>query len=292
MVYLNKSYKKKRNYYKTKKYTITKVKNLKKTKTKDFIERKNKSQKGSGQQSSFLDRLLGPNEMVFMGDPQCNLKDCCFTQQKEQDEESVIKGLQDQNKYLKEELKEIKRKLQKQNETLNQLGQANLDAIEKLKEYIIEQNIIKLDENEQNLWNWSGKYLEYIEIKIDTPQSEEKKGDIQPDKTELEVLTDSSENLTEEHLNASKHEIILVEEFKNLNSELIKLNSLYEENKLKSELKKVSDQDIKLREINKNIKNIKKQITNIGLFIDKHLNKISIRFYNKNKYSQEQKIYR
>ena len=280
--------------YNTKKYSRTKVISLKKKKTKKFIEQRNKSQKGFGQQStlqqrSFLNRLLGPNEMVFMGDPQCNFKDCCFTQQQEQDEEkksvgneSVIKGLLDQNKYLKDELQKQKIKVQEQNKTLDRLGQANRDTIEQLKNYLVSQNIIKLiQENQnQNLWNWDSKYLEYIEIKNE-PQSVKKSG------IQHTGIAPAAEPQSKE----IKHELILVEEFKELEEELIKLITLYEQNKLKNTLDKINKEDKKGKKVNRSIDNIKKQITKIGLFIDKHLNKISIKFYNKNKYNQEQKIY-
>ena len=207
--------------------------------------------------------------MVFEGDPQCNLKDCCFSLQKEQDEELVIKGLQDQNKYLKDELKEIKRKFQEQNKTLDQLGQANRDAIEKLKKYLIEENIIDVISEQKNLWNWTGKYLEYIEIK-NIPQ---KSDDVQQAGAGVEDSSNSSIKQPEEQPKESKHELVLVEEFK------------IEDEKLKKIIEKHTSED-------SNLSLIKKQITKIGLFIDKHLNKIPIRFYNRNKYSQEQVIYR
>ena len=274
MLVLKKSYKKKRNY-------INNVKSFKKKKTKKSIEQRNKSQKGLGQQSSlqqsslqqnsFLDRLLGPNEMVFMGDPQCNLKDCCFSLKKEQDEELVIKGLQDQNKYLKDELKEMKNKFKEQKNTLNQLGETNLDSIEKLKEYLIREDVIKLVDEKKNLWNWSGKYLEYIEIK-NIPQ---KSDDVQQAGAGVEDSSNSSIKQPEEQPKESKHELVLVEEFKLKNNELKITVETYNKKPSKSVLN-----------------SIKKQLTEIGLFIDKHLNKISIMFYNKKKYSQEQVIYR
>lgn len=251
MVVLKKSYRKK-------KISINKVKTFEKEKTKKLKKQRTKSQKGLGQQGSFLDRLLGPNEMVFMGDPQCNLKDCCFSLQKEQDEESVIQGLQDQNKSLKDELEKIKRNFQEQNKILGKFQEDNISAINKLKEYLVEGKIIQIIEDK---WKWSEKFNNIIIKLSEIKKKKNKSFDFISDSFFKENLNyqDLSSQYNQKLINAIKPKL---QEVMNINTDVTK----------KEEKEKIC-------------LNLTKNIMLLGKQINKDLQQINIVYHNGKKFN-------